>query len=88
VRSRDEALGQAPADSIGPQKRRAIARAARAYRAGLRSREIAWRFDIVEVTWRRDGTAFVRHLPETPVFHPDYRPGHLLVSLCRRAGRV
>lgn len=68
VRSRDEALCTDPIDTIDRRKRRAVARAARAYRRGLEGREVAWRFDVVEVVWRRDGTADVRHRPETGLF--------------------
>lgn len=63
VKTRSSEAWTRPAAAVDAEKRRKIALTAKAYLRLLRTREVAWRFDIVEVLLEEGRVREVRHLP-------------------------
>ena len=81
VKTLREKPGFTPAGNLSPAQRRRNYRAAFHYMAMLRHRPVAWRFDLIEVVFRKDRVTTLRR-------HADYLPpgGAALVAetLARR----
>ena len=61
--------------AVNRRKRRALARACRAYLVQLDAKPHTFRFDIVEVEHREGVVTAVRHFANVRLFAPLYRPG-------------
>jgi putative endonuclease len=61
--------------AVNRRKKRALARACRAYLAQLEVKPRTFRFDIAEVEHRDGSVTAVRHFANVPLFAPLYRPG-------------
>ncbi|MDR2429952.1 MAG: YraN family protein [Puniceicoccales bacterium] len=60
--------------AVNARKRRALSRACRAYLSGLASKPAHFRFDIIEVKIKGDGTHELVHHRGIPLFPKHYRP--------------
>lgn len=60
--------------AVDARKREVLRRAITAYLAGLRTKPVTVRFDIVEVALPAEGEAEVRHFASIPLFPPHWRP--------------
>lgn len=61
--------------AVDARKRQVLRRAIAAYLAGLRTKPVTVRFDIVEVALPADGgAAEIRHFAGIPLFPPHWRP--------------
>lgn len=63
VKTRSGATWGRPADAVDRDKQRVMSATAMAYIRQLKTRQVRWRFDIVEVLMEDDQVREVRHLP-------------------------
>jgi len=74
VRARDENALVSGAQSVTRKKKRALERACKRYMSRMRRTPRHFRFDIVEVELRVDGSGAARHFRNVPLFGKTYAP--------------